>query len=418
MENISNSQGGYSYGYYKSFKVFLGIIVAVSLTLLVAPFHPVQAQAGCTKTWVSPVSGNWTDPTKWSLGTIPSSDDNVCITVDGAYTVTVGGAQTVNSVTVGAPGNTLVQTLLLLGNGSGGSAILTAANGFTNAGSITMDAQNSGFTVNLIVTSGTLTNTGAINVNAGTGGSRSIAAQLNNQGTINLNYGITIEKASAQHTNTGTINISGGNLSLNQSGASPSFVNTGTISVSSGRIFYINTGVFTQNSPGNISGLGQLNFYSATFNWNNGTVPTPTSHIIHSSTLNIGAAATSAASFTTWSASNISGNISANQAVLILGNGSGGSAILTAANGFTNAGSITMDAQNSGFTVNLIVTSGTLTNTGAINVNAGTGGSRSIAAQLNNQGTINLNYGTTIEKANAQHTNSQAPSTSPEAILA
>ncbi|MDO8634784.1 MAG: hypothetical protein Q7R34_00875, partial [Dehalococcoidia bacterium] len=91
-------------GINKSLKVILGVILIISVTLLIAPFRTAQA-APCTKTWVSAVSGNWTDATKWSGGIMPGSGDSVCINTAGTYTVTLTGGANVADVTVGAVGN-------------------------------------------------------------------------------------------------------------------------------------------------------------------------------------------------------------------------------------------------------------------------------------------------------------------------
>src|SRR5438477_13074771 len=69
----------------------------------------------------------------------------------------------------------------------------------------------------------------------GAGGLRTIAAQLDNQSTLTIGdpQGLTFGRAGAVSTNSGTIAVTTGSLTLNQSGTTPSFTNTGTITLRS-----------------------------------------------------------------------------------------------------------------------------------------------------------------------------------------
>ena len=70
---------------------------------------------------------------------------------------------------------------------------------------------------------------------------------LTNQGTVTVNHPLTMEKASAVHANSGTIQVNE-NVTVSQSGTSPSFTNSGTISVAGGKTFQVNNGGFTHSS--------------------------------------------------------------------------------------------------------------------------------------------------------------------------
>ena len=59
---------------------------------------------------------------------------------------------------------------------------------------------------------------GTISVLAGLGGSRTLNAQLNNAGTITIGATTTTSVASADHVNTGTIDVTGGNYTMTLSG--------------------------------------------------------------------------------------------------------------------------------------------------------------------------------------------------------
>ena len=94
-------------------------------------------------------------------------------------------------------------------NGTQGASTLTIANGFTNAGTIELTCTTSAFNAALNVTAGTLVNApgGKILALPGTGGSRTLGAELDNQGTVTADADLTLSRASANHKNTGTISI-------------------------------------------------------------------------------------------------------------------------------------------------------------------------------------------------------------------
>jgi hypothetical protein len=85
---------------------------------------------------------------------------------------------------------------------------------------------------------------------------------------------MTLARASAAHTNSGTINITGGTFTLTQTGTTPTFTNTGTVNVASSRTWSATGGTVTNaNTPtvGSITGAGTVSFGSTTF-INNGIV--------------------------------------------------------------------------------------------------------------------------------------------------
>jgi VCBS repeat-containing protein len=362
----------------------------------------VMQAAVCTVSWKDPVSGSWNDPTKWSTGVVPGSQvvpetgmtklEDVCITVDGTYTVTLTGSRSVNSVTLGASGNSEVQTLRIEGNRPCSTCgiivgTLTAANGFTNSGTITLTSTGAaigagGNTTNLIVSSGTLTNssTGVIEVLEGLGGTRTINADLVNDGAVNLNANTISAKT---------------------------FTNNGSVSIAATKTLSFGTGaqIFNQNG-GMLDISGTFDMSGDTFNFNGGTVNGTA--ILLASTLNIGAGSTGAGIFVMRGANNFSGNIAQVQKITIEGNRPCSTCgvivgTLTAANGFTNSGTITLTltgaATGAGSnTTNLIVSSGTLTNssTGVIEAAEGVGGFRTINANLVNDGTVGINVNTSF----------------------
>ena len=83
----------------------------------------------------------------------------------------------------------------------------------------------------LEVTSGTLTNKGTLDANlAGTGTSHRIKANIDNHGAINFNTSVWLTKPSGVFTNTGTVNIAAG---------------TTLTAAQTGQVFNQNAGTFT-----------------------------------------------------------------------------------------------------------------------------------------------------------------------------
>ena len=360
-------------------------ILLLPLLLAVSLIGTTSAQA-CNKTWTSPVNGLWTDEANWTPAIVPGLTDNVCISVDGSYTVTLRGSSRVNSVTLGAAGNSGVQTLLIQGV-SAGRALLTASTGFTNSGDITLSSIDTVSNVFLVVTSGTLINQGTINVESGTGGTRDIRANMTNNGMVNLDADTTVKGTlNGSLVNNGTMNLNA-NTTFETSGGV--YTNNGTLNIATGRTLSI-TGisqVFNQNS-GDLAISGDFSFSTATFNFNGGNITgTP---VLFSSALSIGTGATTAASFTIRGTSTLEGDIAVGQSVLAQGGLSAGRALLTASTGFTNSGDITLSSIDTVSNVFLVVTSGTLINQGTINVETSSGGNRTLSAVIDNRGEINF----------------------------
>ena len=161
------------------------------------------------------------------------------------------------AVNVGGPLTTAAGSMLrVLADGTTGFSTFTSANSFTNNGAIELTTAGSSYSPTLAVTGGnTLTNAagGTITTLAGAGGPRTIDAQLVNQGTLTLAQPLTLSHAGAAHTNSGTIDASAADFTLNQSGTAPSFTNSGTVTIGTGHSWTINGGALNQNA-GTIGG--------------------------------------------------------------------------------------------------------------------------------------------------------------------
>src|SRR5579871_6984387 len=108
--------------------------------------------------WINPTSGNWDNPTLWSLGVLPASSQSVMITNSGFKAVAINpstpinfpASMTVSSLTIQGATNS-ANTLLL--NFFGTAVPLTVLNGLTLQDGAQILDLNSG----LAVPGGTLT---------------------------------------------------------------------------------------------------------------------------------------------------------------------------------------------------------------------------------------------------------------------
>jgi hypothetical protein len=332
----------------------------------------------------------------------------------------------------GALTTTAGSTLRVEGDAFFSSATLTVQDGFTNLGTIELDAINgSGTTSQLTVTNGTLLNApgGVIAALPGTGSTRQLSAQLDNQGAITVNQSLTISKTSAAHLNSGTIDIAGASLALTLAGGGASFSTSGTVTVATGRTLDVTGGGTFDFAGGSLGGSGSIN-------WNGGTVnlAQPLSNTslfltLSNTTVNGPATLSNAAGrtlvltsgvmnapFDNQGALTIRGGAAINGAVTtgtaslvrVEGDAFFSSANATFLNGFTNKGLIELTAINgTGTPAQLTVTNGALVNAagGTIDVSAGSGGSRTLNVLLDNQGTFKVNQPVTVNRSNALHTN-------------
>jgi fibronectin-binding autotransporter adhesin len=315
---------------------------------------------------------------------------NVPLVNQGTIVAQDAGNALTSSLTA-APGS----TLRVEGNASCCSGVLTIASGFTNNGVIELTSFNGGTLSALVVTSGTLVNApgGTISVLAGTGGSRQLSAALNNQGTLDVGFGLTLTYPT---TTSGTIALSAGTLTV---GATTSFTYTGgtigglgALSIASGGTLNLATSLSTAGlnlslANASVSGAGTLtNVAGQSLSLFNTVIAVP---LVNQGTIiaqNAGNTITALLTTTVGSVIRVEGNASC----------CAGS--LTVANGFTNLGAIELTTFNGGTNALFAVTSGTLVNApgGTISILAGTGGTRQLSAALDNQGTLNVGFALTL----------------------
>jgi hypothetical protein len=447
-----------------------------------APFNVTSLTGGVA--WNNPSGGNWSVAANWTPARVPGKSDSVFITLPGTYTVTLdvsdtvafltaggssgtqtlavngrtlgidsaasvlanaavnlttatinggaGGANVANSgtITVSPGGSTINGTVVinsggqLVQNGNNGFADLSVSGTVTNAGTIELTGTSWGG--RLTVSGGALQDQvgGTLQVVAGTG--NTLTAALNNQGTVQVDGPLTINGASATHQNSGAITLGAGNLTLTQSGTTPSFTTTGSVVIGASRILQVNGGTFTyaNASPGGLAGLGTVSLSGVTLGLNpdftvdtlaltmtNSTVNGPgTLHVAATRTLTLTQSTLNAALdnagtvLGTPGASALNGAVTNQSGALLELNGNNGFADMTVANGFTNDGTIELTGTSWGG--RLTVTTSILVNsaTGTLQVVAGTG--NTLTGALNNQGTVQVDGPLTINKASAAHQNS------------
>ncbi len=111
-------------------------------------------------------------------------------------------------------------------------AVLTVANGFTNAGTIVLTdtTGNAVKVASLTVTNGTLTNTGEIQIDDpfGGGATRTLNLVLDNQGTLDVNTSATLSTSGAAHVSSGIFDIASG-VTLTVTGTSLTNQSAGTL---------------------------------------------------------------------------------------------------------------------------------------------------------------------------------------------
>lgn len=359
--------------------------------------------------------------------------------ISNAGTLTAQGNPDLNGAFTSLAGSTLRMVA-----GSGGGT-LDFAGGFVNRGTIEVTSSGCACFSELNVLSGTLVNEAgaSISILAGAGGARSLDAQLDNRGTLTIGATTEIRRASSDHLNSGTLAVSGGNLTLIQETTTPSFVNTGAITVAAGRTFTVSNGGF-QHAAGSITGAGTMSFTNgASVTLSAAFTPAvlslagstlaldlplstaTTALAMSGGTLNGPATLTNAAAVTTsltsatlnaplvnkgtlnlFNTTNINGSFQADagSTLRVYGVSSGGPT--TFAQAFTNLGAIELTSTGCACT-------GTLNGVAIVNeagatltVAAGAGGSRALNALLDNRGTITIGIATSVTRAGADHLNS------------
>ena len=107
------------------------------MALFAALSAPAQAQAEVTA-WISPLTGNWDNPTNWNSGFVPTAADDAVFNNDGIALVTTS-SDTARSLFLGQSGSAGLVSILAGGllTTTGGSNVI----GSTNAGVLSLSAE-------------------------------------------------------------------------------------------------------------------------------------------------------------------------------------------------------------------------------------------------------------------------------------
>lgn len=341
-------------------------VLAACLTLLWGAGAEAQT---CTISWNNPAGGSWSTASNWSTNVLPAPGDDVCITLDGTYTVTATGTISINTLQVGDAANTGVQTLNVRPVQSS-DGVFIAASGITNAGRIVVEAAANAYIGRLSVGTGTLTNeaTGVLQMNAGdSSGPRYLDANVVNHGTVEIN-------------------------ATTYPFAAHSFINHATFTVAANQSFDLSTaGCAFQQIDGTLNIGGSFYMADGTFTLDGGSIVSIP--YLFRSTLHLNSA--NPASFVLRGSSTLHGNVAAGQSLKIEPIQSY-DAILTWASGFENSGTLTIEALANAY-IGRLTAAADITNqaTGIINVNAGaSAGPRYLDVDVVNYGSVNLNLTT------------------------
>jgi len=294
------------------------------------------------------------------------------------------------------------------------NSLLTVTNGFTNFGDIELTQNTSGVRDSKFsITTGLLTNAAAGTIRSMRGthsqGTRTLDVELVNEGTLNVEHPLTLDRAEAQHANTNSIIVQNiGTLTLPQTGISPTFTNTGTIQVDAGRMFTLVGGVFNHD-PGMITGDGTfrcegVSLIGVTHPSDGATLLLAANNSVDTM-VNGGPLVCSGPGNLITDFSNSIGSLTRVDPQPTLSNST-----LTITNGFTNLGDIELTQNTSGVRdARLVVTNGSLTNGPSAKIQSLRGthtqGTRTLDLVLENEGELNVEHPLSIVRNNADHTN-------------
>ena len=314
--------------------------------------------------------GTFTEGAGTTSGTKPVivDDGTLSYTGSGASTIALRGVEGKALLS----GTTSSGQSLLIESTCAEHAIVTASTGFTNGGTITLtNGDTCGDNATLVASSGTLANSGTITTEPAIGGARVLQGNLKNTGTLAINANTSYNLASTLLTNEGAINIAAEKQLTVKEGASA-----------------------TNGTGGKIVGTGSGNLFQlgGTFTEGAGTTSGTKPVIVDDGTLSYtGSGASTIALRGVEGKATLSGNLVSGQSLLIEST-CAEHAIVTAATGFTNGGAITLtNGDTCGDNATLVVSSGTLANSGTITTELLHGGKRVLQGNITNTGTIAIN---------------------------
>jgi len=261
------------------------------------------------------------------------------------------------------------QSLTILGDNTFGTATLNLASASTISGDVELTSTGGTFQTRLGTTNQPLTITGTVQSSPGSGGTRFIRGDIDNQGQLLIDSNTTFEDGPV--------------------------LNSGDIEIASGSAAALNNSMTFEQSAGTLQIDGALTQANGTVRLLGGDVlGVPLYSTI---ALELGAGFTSAFESRIRGASTLTGDIEAGQKLSVLGDNFFGAATFNLAGPTMNAGEIEMTSESGIFTVNLGTNGIALDNQGSILVEPGSGGGRTIRGELNNSGSLVVNQPLTMQ---------------------
>ena len=356
-----------------------GVAIGLAIGLSTVP---AAAGPTCSISWNNSTGGNWTTAADWTAaggGTrVPTTSDDVCITVPGTYTVVLTGAVSVNSLTVGnTPANPGDDESLTVASGASlslgsGSTDTIGADGTLLVGDTTPSASSS---VLSAPTTATLTNNGTLEFVQGGGGARYLRVDVDNVGTTTIGSGAAYSDGSTGAT---------------------AFTNSGTLAIAPGANYVLEGGASFIDSGGTVSNGGTLEQSGGTFVARGGSeTGTPVS-IVDATLDDDTSAGPGQFVFTGHSTLTGSGpdpGISAGQILTI----ASANAQVTMAESLTNNGTLDVGDTTPGTLISVLTAPApaTLTNNGTLDSVEGGGGDRFLRVDIDNAGTTTIRSGAT-----------------------
>ncbi|MBI3194590.1 MAG: T9SS type A sorting domain-containing protein [Ignavibacteriae bacterium] len=290
---------------------------------------------------------------------------------------------------------------------------ITFARGFTNHGLLSMvgynDAWGNPIPAILTLNSDSLLNApdGTIETLVGQGADRVITGPLINEGTINIGYVFTLNKASVHHRNNGTINVNGPAMYVY--GDSASFTNNGAITIAASNFLEVKNGCAFVLSNGTISGLVKMSNTTL----GSGTISNTASFRVHNVLSLADVVIHHYGSLLIYGYFTVNGilNSYTGSSIRIESGSLNDTGVLTLVHGLTNNGLIEMTAYLDAWgnpRPPYLRSDSVITNapSGIIRTEQGAGQWRYIEAPFDNQGMMELNYGIVFNKSEMNHTNS------------
>ena len=334
--------------------------------------------------WQAPVSGSFSDASKWEGGVVPSSADRAIFDAVGApYTVSFGPSRTLDSVVASSPD----VTLLVQGSGANSHVTLTVTSGISVAGELRLESATSTYRSGLTAGGAGLEVLagGRLVIAPGTGGDRVIRGNIVNDGTVSVLRTLSLTQGGAVYTNRGTWTVASGQ--------------TMAIATEAGQTF--------RQEAGSFDDVGFTHIDNGRFELLGGSATGFAT--LRSSALVIDHVATDmgAAEILLGNGSTLEGTIHAGQTVLVQGNSFTSNTTAAASGAINVAGALILRSATSTYfsRLNLGAHLLSIRPTGALRVEPGTGGDRVLTGSITNDGVVDIGHPLTLSQANATYLN-------------